>query len=159
MKNILSNCTILLIVLISLAGCGTFQSTPSPIPVTPTPTYCPFTSNPGPTPPEVEKRAKENFYTLQVSGIRGSLDVTAYGEYSCDNFAVKEISFEYTIAVNDLEDQTAIREIVAKLKDSAKNSLEGRNMGEVRIRFVAGKECRWAELQNACTPIMPLTYP
>jgi hypothetical protein len=115
--------------------------------------------NPGPPPPEVEKRAQDAFFAMGATGIRGTLTVEANGEYSCDHFAVEDINFVYTLYVSDLTDQTTIREYVSKVTESAKESLQGWNMGAVKVRFVAGKECWWDELQNACAPISPLTHP
>jgi hypothetical protein len=129
------------------------------VPLTPTPTNCSYSRNPGPPPPEVEKKAQDAFFAMGVTGIRGKLKVEANGEYSCDHFAVEDINFEYTLYVSDLEDQTTIREYVSKVTESAKESLQGWNMGYVKVRFVAGEECWWNELQNACTPLLPLTNP
>jgi hypothetical protein len=148
--------TILAVLLVSmfLAACAPIFT---PIPLTPT--ACPYMRNPGPPPPEVEKRAKEALIAMGAMGIRGTLKVEANGEYSCDHFAVEDINFEYTLVVSDLTDQTTIRDDVARVTQSAKESLQGWNMGAVHVRFVAGEECWWDELQNACAPIRPLTNP
>jgi hypothetical protein len=159
---------IVLLVSIYLASCAPAARTnpvgttvPNPIftPIPLTPTICPYMRNPGPPPPEVEKRAHDAFCAMGVRGIRGTLKVEANGEYSCDHFAVEDINFEYTLYVSDLENKTTIKEYVSKVTESAKESLQGWNMGYVKVRFVAGEECWWDELQNACAPIRPLTNP
>jgi hypothetical protein len=159
MRNISLRYAIGLMLLMSLAGCSVFQPTATPIPPTPippTPTSCPYTRNPGPPPPEVEKRAQDAFYAMAAQGIRGRLKVGANGEYSCNQFAIEDIYFEYTLYVPDLEDQAKIREYVSKVTQSAKDSLQGWNMGQVRVHFISGNECWWDELQNGCGPIRPL---
>jgi hypothetical protein len=146
----------LLLVSLFLASC---TSGVKLVQITSTPTSCPYMRNPGPPPPEVEKRAQDALIAMGPMGIRGTLKVEANGEYSCDHFAVEDINFEYTLYVSDLQDQTTIKEYVSKVKDSAKASLQGWNLGAVSVRFVAGQECVWNELQNACAPIQTLTSP
>ncbi len=174
MKIRISTYAGVLILLIFFAGCGkspTVAPTVTPIPTltstptatrtpapTITPTTCPYMQNPGPTPPEVEKRAQEAFINLGATGIRGKLQLDAYGEYSCEHFGVMGINYVYTVTVTDLGDQAAMRAIVATLKESAKNTVQGYNLGQVTVRFVTGQQCVWDELQNACSPIEPLEY-
>jgi hypothetical protein len=159
MKNNLSICTVTLILIMAFAGCRRFQPIPSPTAVTPTPKYCAFVSNPGPPPPEVVERAKENFNHLQVSGIRGKMEVSAYGDYYCDDFSVKAVDFSYLIVVRDLEDQTTMREIAEKLKESSRNSVQGWNMGSLSIGFMSGMYCNWDEVWNECSSIEPIINP
>jgi hypothetical protein len=122
-------------------------------------TQCPYMRNPGPPPPEVKKRAQDAFFALGPSGIRGTLKVEANGEYACDQFAVEDINFEYTLYVSTLADQAMLKEYVTKVTQSAKDSLQGWNFGYVKVRFVTGETCGWDELRNACAPIQPLTNP
>lgn len=119
-------------------------------------TPCPFSRNPGPPPAEVEKRARDAFFALGSAGIRGTLKVEADGEYSCDHFAVEFVNFSYTLYIADLNDQTMIKDYVAKVRASAKESVQGWNMGTVRVSFVAGNRCNWDDQQNACAPIEAL---
>ena len=149
--------TVSLVLALALSGCSIFQQTPSPVP--PTPTICFYTQNPGPPPTEVEQRAQDAFFAMGVEGIRGTLKVEADGEYSCNQFLVEFVSFQYTVYVKDLADQTMIRELVAKIQDSAKASVQGWNLGHITIRLVAGEVCVWDDTQNTCGPIEPLMYP
>ncbi len=145
--------------LVLAMACGELQpalSAPTAVPPTPTGSPCPFVANPGPPPPEVEKRAQDAFQAMAESGIRGKLRVQAYGEYSCDKFGVQAVDFEYTLVVPDLQDQATIQEQVARVKQSAKESVQGWNLGQVSVRFVSGQECFWDENQNACIDTRPL---
>jgi hypothetical protein len=112
-------------------------------------------ANPGPVPPEVESQAQEAFFALQIPG---KLKVEAFGEYSCDHFGVEEIDYNYTLFVSDLSDQAALSALVSKVKDSAKNSLKGYNLGTISVLFQSGKECWWEEQQNACGTIGPISH-
>jgi hypothetical protein len=145
-----------LLVSIFLAACA---PAPTPTP-SPSPTPCPYSRNPGPPPPEVEKRAQAAFFAMGASGIRGTLKIEANGEYSCDKFAVEDINFQYTLYVSNLGDQASMQEYASRVRASAKESAQGWNMGVVRVRFVAGKECWWDEVQqNACAPISEMSSP
>jgi hypothetical protein len=92
-------------------------------------------------------------------GIRGAVKVIANGEYTCDGYAVQDVSFEYTIYADDLNDQQTLQEHAARIDKSAKDSLQGWNLGSIKIRFVTGQECFWDEQQNACVDIRPLSIP
>ena len=147
---------IALFVSILLGSCIPIQAF---IPITPTPTSCPYAQNPGPPPPAVVNKARVAFNELGSKGIRGTLNVGADGEYSCDRFGVMAVNFEYTLIVNDLEDQATLEKFASTVTKSARDSVKGWNLGTIRIRFISGKECRWDDAQKTCTPIVPISAP
>lgn len=133
------------------------QSVTPTAPSTPTP--CPFVRNPGPPPPEVVQRAREALTGMSAEAIYGEVNVQANGEYYCDQYLIQDLTFEYTLVVQDLTDQAAIEQAVEKVKKSAQESAQDWDVGVVRIRFMSGQDCWWDDQQNACAPIRPLTSP
>ncbi len=156
MKHISLTYMLATLPLVLAVACAGVQPLSVAVPPTPTGTACPYVGNPGPPPPEVEKRAQDAFQAMGSSGIRGRLRVQAYGEYSCDKFGIEQVNFEYTLVVPDLQDQATIRDYVARVEQSAKESLQGWTLGQVRVQFIAGQECHWDEYQNACIDTRPL---
>jgi|WetSurMetagenome_2_1015567.scaffolds.fasta_scaffold106685_3 hypothetical protein len=149
---------IILVLLALLIGCSTIQPTPTPLPPTltpiqPTPTVCFWTRNPGPAPEEVVTRAQEAF---SASGMVGTLWLEANGEYYCSEYHVQDVGFEFHLQVNDLKDEAAMRELVARAQTLAADSVQGWNLGTIRILFQSDtEECWWDELQDSCDAPRP----
>jgi hypothetical protein len=131
---------------------------PTPAPTAfvlpPTITVCPFVENPGPPPPELVKRAQDAFAAF---GFKGDLKVTGEGEYTCAEFHLRSVSFEFTLDVADLKDAAMMKALADKLKVyPVKQVLGNTNFGDSKVRFRAGKEfCWWDDVQG-CGPAMPL---
>ncbi len=110
--------------------------------------------NPGPPPPELVKRAQDAF---AATGLKGDLRVTGEGEYTCREFHLRSVSFEFTLDVADLKDSAMEKAIADKLKVyPVKEVLNNTNLGDIRVRFRSGKQfCWWDDVQG-CGPAMPL---
>jgi hypothetical protein len=137
-------------------ACGALtQATSTPTALAPTETVCPWIENPGPPPPEVEKRAQDAF---AATGLPGTLTVTGEGEYTCEEFHLRSIGFEFTLDVGDLGDRAAMEVLVARVKDfPVSEILAGRNFDGIKIRFRSGDQfCWWDDVQG-CGPTMPFT--
>jgi hypothetical protein len=156
---------IILTLLALLISCSTLQSastlhpptfTPVPptlTPILPTPTVCFWTRNPGPAPAEVVTRAQDAF---AASGMTGTLWLEANGEYYCSEYHVEDIGFEFHLLLSDLTDLVKMKDLVAQAHTLAADSVEGWNLGTIRILFQSDtEECWWDDLQNACDAPRP----
>jgi len=120
-------------------------------------TICPWVENPGPVPPEIEQRAQAAF---AASSLPGSLRLTGEGEYTCTEFHLRSVGFEFTLDVSDLHDLDAMRKLAARVKDfPVRDVLNGGNLDAVRIRFRHGKDFCWWDGVQGCGPVMPLANP
>jgi len=141
----------------SLACGASTQALSTPTALAPTETLCPWMENPGPPPPEVERRAQDAFV---ASGLAGVLEVTAEGEYACEQFHVRSVGFAFTLDVDDLGNRAAMEALAARAKDfPVSEVLSGGNLGGLWIRFRSGNQfCWWDDVQG-CGPVMPLAQP
>lgn len=147
--------TAILTLFAALTGCNTFL--PGPTPVLPTQTYCAWIRNPGPVPQDILTRAQKAF---SATGLAGKMNLSADGEYYCEQFNAESIYFEFTITVSDLGDPMAVQTIALQVEALARNSLQGANFGGTRILFKTETEqCSWDEAQNSCGSITPLPKP
>jgi hypothetical protein len=154
---------VLLALLVLSSACNRVMAPPlTPIPtftpILPTPTtQCAWMRNPGPPPPEVKQHALAAF---AASGIQGDLRVQANGEYYCAEYHVQDIEFEFYLLAPDVRDLAALQATNALVQALAKDSLQGWNLGQIRIHYASGsEECWWNDLSNACDPIWPLPTP
>jgi hypothetical protein len=137
-----------------LSAAATSTPAPTAFVLPPTVTICPFVENPGPPPPELVKRAQDAF---AATGLKGDVKVTGEGEYTCSEFHLRSVSFEFTLDVADLKDTAMMKALAEKLKVyPVKHVLDNTNFGYSKVRFRAGKEfCWWDDVQS-CGPVMPL---
>jgi hypothetical protein len=121
------------------------------------PTMCPFVQNPGPPPPEVVKRAQDTFAAM---GIAGDLRVSGEGEYTCNEFHLRSVSFEFSLDVSDLKDIGAMKTLAARINAfPVKEVLGNTNFGGMKLRFKAGGMfCWWDDVQG-CGPVIPFLLP
>ena len=149
---------VIILIAVSLACSAPFSAVATPMPTAfvppPTMTICPFMENPGPPPADLVKRAQDAF---AAAGFVGDLQVTGEGEYTCAQFHLRSVSFGFSLDVKDLKDTGAMKILAAKVKAyPVKEVLGGVNLGELKIRFRAGKEfCWWDDVQG-CGSAMPL---
>ena len=138
-----------------LTGCN--ASLPGPTPVLPTQTYCAWIRNPGPVPQEILTQAREAF---SATGLAGKMNLSADGEYYCEQFNAESIYFEFTITVSHLGDPMAVQTIALQVEALARNNLQGANFGGSKILFkTESEQCTWDEAQNACGSITPFPKP
>ena len=125
----------------------------TPAVLTPSPTVCAYVENPGPVPADLVKRAQDAF---TAAGFVGNLQVTGDGEYACDKFLLRSVSFVFSLDVTDFKDIGAMKTLAAKVKGyPVKEVLGNTNFGDIKVRFQVGKEfCWWDDVQG-CGPAMP----
>jgi hypothetical protein len=113
---------------------------------------CPYVENPGPPPADLVKRAQDAF---TATSLKGDLNVTGDGEYTCSQFHLRSVSFEFTLDVADLKDTAMMKALADKLKVyPVEQVLDNTNFGDIKVRFRAGKEfCWWDDVQG-CGPVM-----
>jgi hypothetical protein len=147
----------LVLLAVSLACSLPFRASATPIPepdVLP-PTLCPFIQNPGPPPADLVKRAQDAF---AATGLPGELKVTGEGEYTCTEFHLRSVGFEFTLDVADLTDAGAMKDMVVKLEEyPVKDVLDGKNLDNIKVRFRAGGQFCWWHYAQGCGPAMPLS--
>ena len=132
----------------------TTTPTPTPIVITPTVTVCAYVENPGPVPPELEKRAQDAF---AVTGLKGDLKVSGEGEYTCSEFHLRSVDFEFSMDIADLTDIGSMKDIVDKVKMyPVKEVLNNTNLGNFRIRFRNATQFCWWDDAQGCGPAMSL---
>jgi len=130
------------------------ETTPVTLPQAVTVTVCPFVENPGPPPADLVKRAQAAF---AATGLAGDLKVTGEGEYTCSEFHLRSVSFEFSLDVSNLKDVGAMRPLAARVKEfPVKEVLAGNNLGDIKVRFRAGGEFCWWDDAQGCGPAMPL---
>ncbi len=153
------------LIAVLLACNAPFRATVPPIapqrPATDTPsvvitvTVCPFVENPGPAPADLVKRAQDAF---AATGLKGELLVSGEGEYTCSEFHLRSVDFEFSLDVPDLKDESAMKTLASRIKKyPVKEVLNGHNLGNFKLRFQAGGQfCWWDENNQSCGPAMPL---
>jgi hypothetical protein len=127
---------------------------PTQAPIGPPPTMCPFIQNPGPPPADLIKRAQDAF---AATGLPGELKVTGEGEYTCTEFHLRSVGFEFTVDIADLTDVGAMKDMAVKLEAyPVKDVLDGKNLDNIKLRFRAGDQFCWWDDTQGCGPVMPL---
>lgn len=130
----------------AIAGCGRNEI------AAPEPTQCAWVWSYEP-PPEPEQRASA---ALKERGIAGRVVATSFGEDYCDQKGVLELTFHFTIPVDDLNDATRIAELTQQLQlisEKAAGEWEHR-LNEMEVTFLQGETQRkvwWDRAWDAAT--------
>jgi len=111
------------------------------------PTVCAYVENPGLYGGPGE-RAQDAF---TAAGFVGNLQITADGEYACNKFLLRSVSFVFSLDVTDFKDIGTMKTLAVKVKGyPVKEVLGNTNFGDIKVRFQVGKEfCWWDDVQAA----------